>query len=39
VKDGAGAGGASILAILKSRGSLTGISILKSIEKEYDKLV
>jgi uncharacterized protein (TIGR00303 family) len=39
VKDGAGAGGVSILAILKSRGSLTGISILKSIEKEYDKLV
>jgi NaMN:DMB phosphoribosyltransferase len=39
VKDGAGAGGVSILAILKRRGSLTGISILRSIEEEYDKLI
>lgn len=38
VKDGAGAGGVSILAMLKSRGSLTGTSILRSIETEYDKL-
>jgi uncharacterized protein (TIGR00303 family) len=38
VKDGAGAGGVSILAMLKSRGSLTGTSILKSIEIEYDNL-
>jgi uncharacterized protein (TIGR00303 family) len=39
VKDGAGAGGASILAMLKSRASLTGTSILRSIETEYDKLL
>jgi uncharacterized protein (TIGR00303 family) len=39
VKDGAGAGGVSILAMLKSRGSLTGTSILRSIEIEYDKLM
>ena len=39
VKDGAGAGGVSILAMLKRRGSLTGISILRSIEEEYDKLI
>jgi uncharacterized protein (TIGR00303 family) len=38
VKDGAGAGGVSILAMLKSRGSLTGTSILRSIELEYDSL-
>lgn len=38
VKDGAGAGGVSILAMLKSRGTLTGTSILRSIEIEYDKL-
>jgi uncharacterized protein (TIGR00303 family) len=38
VKDGAGAGGVSIIAMLKSRGSLTGTSILKSIEIEYDNL-
>jgi uncharacterized protein (TIGR00303 family) len=39
VKDGAGAGGASIIAMLKSRASLTGTSILRSIEIEYDKLM
>ena len=39
VKDGAGAGGATILAMLKSRASLTGTSILRSIETEYDKLL
>ena len=39
VKDGAGAGGVSILAMLKSRGSLTGTSLLRSIEIEYDKLM
>lgn len=39
VKDGAGAGGTSILAMLKSRASLTGTSILRSIEIEYDKLM
>ena len=38
VKDGAGAGGVSILAMLKSKGSLTGASMLRSIELEYDKL-
>lgn len=38
VKDGAGAGGLSILAMLKSRGSLTGTSILRSVETEYDLL-
>lgn len=38
VKDGAGAGGVSILAMLKSGGSLTGTSILRSIEIEYDLL-
>ena len=38
VKDGAGAGGVSILAMLKSSGSLTGTSILRSIEIEYDNL-
>lgn len=38
VKDGAGAGGTSILAMLKSAGSLTGASILRSIETEYDLL-
>ena len=38
VKDGAGAGGTSILAMLKSSGSLTGDTILRSVETEYDLL-
>jgi uncharacterized protein (TIGR00303 family) len=38
VKDGAGAGGVSIIAMLMGKGSLTGTSILRSIEMEYDKL-
>jgi uncharacterized protein (TIGR00303 family) len=39
VKDGAGAGGVSIIAMLKSAGSLTAHSILKSVERQYDSLL
>jgi uncharacterized protein (TIGR00303 family) len=39
VKEGAGAGGVCIAAMLKSRGSLTGSSILSSIESRYDELM
>lgn len=39
VKDGAGAGGVSAVAMLKSAGSLTGDSILRSVERQYDKLL
>jgi uncharacterized protein (TIGR00303 family) len=35
VKEGVGAGGASIAAILKSRGRITGKKLLTAIEKEY----
>ncbi|MDQ4050020.1 MAG: TIGR00303 family protein [Thermoproteota archaeon] len=36
VKEGAGAGGASIAAIAKSRGKITGKKLLNAIEKEYE---
>jgi uncharacterized protein (TIGR00303 family) len=36
VKEGVGAGGASIAAMLKSRGEITGKKLLKAIEKEYE---
>ena len=36
VKEGVGAGGASIVAMLKSRGKITGIKLMKAIEKEYE---
>jgi NaMN:DMB phosphoribosyltransferase len=35
VKDGAGAGGTSIAAMLKSRGKIDGNILLKRVEKEY----
>jgi NaMN:DMB phosphoribosyltransferase len=35
VKEGVGAGGASIAAMLKSRGRISGKKLLKAIEKEY----
>ena len=36
VKEGVGAGGISISAILKSKGEIDGISILRATEKEYE---
>ena len=36
VKEGVGAGGASIAAILKSKGRLTGKKLMREIEKEYE---
>jgi uncharacterized protein (TIGR00303 family) len=36
VKEGVGAGGASIVAITKSRGKITGKRLMKAIEKEYE---
>ena len=36
VKEGVGAGGASIVAITKSRGKITGKRLMNAIEKEYD---
>src|ERR671915_2291425 len=36
VKEGVGAGGASIVAIAKSRGKITGKKLLHAIEKEYE---
>ena len=36
VKEGVGAGGTSIAAMLKSKGKITGKKLLKAIEKEYE---
>jgi len=36
VKEGVGAGGASIAAILKSKGRITGKKLMRAIEKEYE---
>lgn len=36
VKEGVGAGGVSIAAMLKSKGRITGEKLLKAIEKEYE---
>jgi uncharacterized protein (TIGR00303 family) len=36
VKEGVGAGGASIVAITKSRGKITGRKLMNAIEKEYE---
>jgi NaMN:DMB phosphoribosyltransferase len=36
VKEGVGAGGASIVAITKSRGKITGKKLMTAIEKEYE---
>lgn len=36
VKEGVGAGGASIAAMLKSKGRITGKKLLRAIEKEYE---
>jgi len=39
VKEGVGAGGASISAILKSRGSITKEALLNEVEEIYEKIV
>lgn len=36
VKEGVGAGGASITAMMKSKGKITGKKLLRAIEKEYE---
>jgi uncharacterized protein (TIGR00303 family) len=36
VKEGVGAGGASIVAITKSRGKITGKKLMNAVEKEYE---
>jgi uncharacterized protein (TIGR00303 family) len=36
VKEGVGAGGASVVAIIKSRGKITGKKLMNAIEKEYE---
>ncbi len=38
VKDGAGAGGTSIAAMLKSRGKIDGNILLKTVEKQYESI-
>jgi NaMN:DMB phosphoribosyltransferase len=38
VKEGVGAGGAAIAAMLKSRGTLTSDRLLKEIEANYELL-
>jgi len=39
VKDGVGAGGCSIAAMLKSKGRINGYLILKAVEKEYNHVL
>lgn len=39
VKEGVGAGGASIAAMIKSKGKITGKKLLKAIEKEYEESI
>lgn len=39
VKEGVGAGGAAIAAMLKSRGEITSATLLTEIERNYEKLV
>ena len=39
VKDGVGAGGLSIVAILKSNGQIDGRSLLRAVEQEYDTIM
>jgi uncharacterized protein (TIGR00303 family) len=39
VKEGVGAGGASIAAMLKSRGRINGKKLLRAIEKEYETAI
>jgi uncharacterized protein (TIGR00303 family) len=39
VKDGVGAGGLSIVAILRSKGQIDGRSLLKAVEQEYDAIM
>jgi NaMN:DMB phosphoribosyltransferase len=39
VKDGVGAGGLSIVAMLKSKGQIDGRSLLKAVEQEYDAIL
>jgi uncharacterized protein (TIGR00303 family) len=39
VKEGVGAGGAAIAAMLKSKGSVTNYVLLKEVERDYEQLV
>jgi uncharacterized protein (TIGR00303 family) len=39
VKDGVGAGGLSIVAMLKSNGQIDGRSLLKAVEQEYEAIM
>lgn len=39
VKEGVGAGGASIAALLKSKGKITAHKLLRAIEKEYESSI
>jgi NaMN:DMB phosphoribosyltransferase len=39
VKEGVGAGGVSIAAMLKSKGKITGKTLLRAIEKEYESSI
>jgi hypothetical protein len=39
VKEGVGAGGVSIAAMLKSEGQINGDILLKAIEQEYDTII
>lgn len=39
VKEGVGAGGASIAAMIKSKGKVTGRKLLKKIEQEYETAI
>jgi uncharacterized protein (TIGR00303 family) len=39
VKEGVGAGGISIIAMMISRGQINGITLLNAIEEEYNKII
>jgi NaMN:DMB phosphoribosyltransferase len=39
VKDGVGAGGLSIVAMLKTNGQIDGRSLLKAVEQEYEAIM
>jgi NaMN:DMB phosphoribosyltransferase len=39
VKEGVGAGGLSIVASLKSKGTINGSTLLKAIERQYQSTI
>jgi NaMN:DMB phosphoribosyltransferase len=39
VKEGVGAGGVSIIAMIKSKGQIDGNKLLRTIEQEYESIM